>query len=224
MKNIVEFFWNSPIKYRWEIECNSYVLAFEGHYTKPCVRLWSSISYVIYVVMSMVSRLLEQTCISVKPIRLRREPKAGKSYWSVSISLRASQVQHPFLHIQHSQHNVAVLIPLKLEGKKKLSRTGSLLVFVKTNIHLINTERPQFSDMYTSMHFWVYYIFLLWKYLAEVNSEQKASYLKFTMISSQICSSFLLSHEMILAFLFLVYISLVFTSINYYFSLHIYLC
>lgn len=119
MKNIVEFFWNSPIKYRWEIECNSYVLAFEGHYTKPCVRLWSSISYVIYVVMSMVSRLLEQTCISVKPIRLRREPKAGKSYWSVSISLRASQVQHPFLHIQHSQHNVAVLIPLKLGGGKK---------------------------------------------------------------------------------------------------------
>lgn len=139
MKNIVEFFWNSPIKYRWEIECNSYVLAFEGHYTKPCVRLWSSISY---VVMSMVSRLLEQTCISIKPIRLRREPKAGKNYRSVSISLRASQVQHPFLHIQHSQHYVAVLIPLKLEEKKKkLSRTGSLLVFVKTSIHLINTER-----------------------------------------------------------------------------------
>lgn len=159
MRNIVEFFWNSPIKYRWEIECNSHVLAFEGHFTKPCVRLWSSISYVIYVVMSMVSRLLEQTYISIKSIRLRREPKAGKIYRSVSISLRASQVQHPFLLIQHSHHNIAMLIPPKLGGGGKFSRIGSLLVFVKTNIHLINTERLQFSDMYTSVRFWVCYFF-----------------------------------------------------------------
>ena len=131
-------------------------------------------------------------CISIKPIRLRREPKAVKSYWSVSISLRVSQVQHPFLRIQHSFHNIAVIIPPRLGGKKRVSRTEPLLVFVKTNIHLINTESLQFSDMYTSMHYWVYYFFLLWIHVCQV----LACYLSFTIIlSSQMCSSFLLSHQ-----------------------------
>lgn len=159
-ENIVEFFWNSPIKYRWEIECNSHVLAFEGHFTKPCVRLWSSISYVIYVVMSMVSKVTGADLYLYKSIRLRKRTKSWKNL-SVCFNLfRASQVQHPFLLIQHSHHQHCYAYTSKIGGKKKkFSRIGSLLVFVKTNVHLINTERLQFSDMYTSMHFWVCYFF-----------------------------------------------------------------
>lgn len=214
MRNIVEFFWNSPIKYRWEIECNSHVLAFEGHFTKPCVRLWSSISYVIYVVMSMVSRLLEQTYISIKSIRLRREPKAGKIYRSVSISLRASQVQHPFLLIQHPHHNIAMLIPPKLGGGESLVGLGlSLSLSKQTYIWLILKDCSFLTC--TLPCAFGYAIF----------SALKSSFLSSTIIlSSQICSSFLLPHQMILTFLCLGYISLEFTSINYYFSLHIYLC
>lgn len=161
--------------------------------------------------------------ISIKPIRLRREPKAGKSYWSVSISLRASQVQHPFLHIQHSYHNIAVIIPPRLGGKKgSVGLSLSLSLSKQTYIWSILKD---YSFLTCTLPCTIGYTIFFCSELAEVNSEQKASYLSFTIIlSSQMCSSFLLSHQMILTVLCLGYISLVFTSINYYFSLHIYLC